>query len=116
MVPAFRVVGQFYQYGDGVRADKRAALFWYRRAARSGEDSAANNIGCILRDRGKFSQAMHWFQRAVKFGDADANLEICIRKGDLRKARLYLQKTRQSPWATAQSKGQATLLLKIMDD
>jgi len=111
----FGTLGQFYDRGDGVAADKNAALYWYRRASRNGDRSAANNIGCIWRDRGKLRRALQWFERAVKLGDADANLEIAkvyLRKGDLVKARPYLHKTRRSPWATEQSKEEAGLLLK----
>lgn len=114
MVAAFSTVGQFYQRGDGVRVNKDAALYWYRRAAMHGYDSAANNIGCIWRDRGKLARALRWFRRAVELGDADANLEIAkvfLRKCDSAKARPYLQKTRRSPWATVQSKEEARLLL-----
>ena len=117
MAAAFSTVGQFYQRGDGVKVDQDAALFWYRRAARQGEDSAANNIGCILRDRGKLSEALRWFKQAVKLGDADANLEIAkvyLRKRDSAKARPYLQRTRRSPWVTEQSKEEARRLLGKM--
>lgn len=118
-VSAFSIVGQFYDQGYGVRADENAALSWFQLAYRCGQrDSfAASNIGCIWRDRGKIARALRWFRRAVKFGDADANLEIAkiyIHKGDLIKARPYLNKTRRSPWATEQSKEEARRLLKKM--
>lgn len=115
MVAAFSTVGQFYERGDGARVNKNAALYWYRRAAREGYDSAANNIGCILRDRGRLGEALRWFKQAVKLGDADANLEIAkihFRRGDTPRAWPYLKKTIRSPWATEQSKEQARLLLK----
>lgn len=117
MVPAFRVVGQFYDRGEGTARNEGAALFWYRHAARGGDYSAANNIGCIWRDRGKLARALRWFKRAAGLGDADANLNIArvyLRKGDSAKARRYLQKTRRSPWATEQSKEEARRLLKKM--
>ena len=115
MVPAFGIVGQFYDRGDGVRADEDAALYWYRRASRDGDRSAANNIGCIWRDRGKLGRALRWFERAVELGDADANLNIAkihLRKGDLAVAARYLNRTRRSPWVTEESKEEARLLLK----
>ena len=117
MVPAFRVVGQFYHHGEGVKADERAAISWYRRASANGDESAANNIGCIWRDRGKPGSALRWFKRAVELGDADANLEIAkvyVRKGDLAKARRYLEKTIRSRWATEQSKQNARRLLRSL--
>lgn len=116
MAPAFRIVGQFYDRGDGVRADKNAALYWYRLASQSGDDSAANNIGCIFRDRGKIAQALRWFERAVTLGDADANLNVAkiyLRsERGMAKAAPYLRKTLRSNWATEESKEEARLLLK----
>ena len=117
MVPAFRVVGQFYDRGEGTARNEGAALFWYRRAVQNGDYSAANNVGCIWRDRGKLARALRWFERAVQLGDADASLNIArvyLRRGDSVKARPYLQKISRSPWATEQSKEEADLLLKKM--
>jgi TPR repeat protein len=115
MVPAFRVIGQFYDRGEGTARNKGAALFWYRRAAQSGDYSAANNVGCIWRDRGKVARALRWFERAVQLGDPDASLNIArvyLRRGDSVKARPYLRKVSRSPWATEQSKEEARRLLK----
>jgi len=113
--PAFSTVGNFYHNGIGVKADPDAAMDWYRLAYRSGDCSVTNNIGCILRDRKKFGQAIDWFRRAVQQNDGDANLNIAkiyLRKGDLVRTRSYLDKTRRSPWATEQSKEEARRLLR----
>jgi TPR repeat protein len=115
MEGAFSTVGNFYDNGIGVKADPDAALDWYRLAYRRGDRSVANNIGCILRDRKKFGQAIEWFRRAVQQKDGDANLNIAkiyLRKGDLVKARSYLDKTRRSPWATERSQEEANSLLR----
>lgn len=116
MVPAFGIVGQFYDRGDGVEASVTAALYWYRRAYRNGDYSATNNIGCIWRDRGKLSRAIWWLKRAVKFGDDDANLNIAkiyLRRGrDLTKAAEYLNKVRKSKRVTEGSQEEARQLLK----
>jgi TPR repeat protein len=117
METAFSTVGNFYHNGIGVKANPDAALYWYRLAYRSGARSVANNLGCILRDRKKFGQALEWFRRAVQQKDGDANLNIAriyLHKGDLVKTRSYLDKTRRSPWATEQSKEEARSLLKKM--
>src|SRR5487761_369194 len=53
MLPACGIVANFYDHGMGVKSNEHAALYWYRRAARDGDRSAANNIGCIWRNRGK---------------------------------------------------------------
>lgn len=117
MEMASSTVGNFYHNGIGVKANPDAALDWYRLAYRGGDRSVANNIGCILRDRKKLGQAIRWFRRAVQQNDGDANLNIAkiyLRKGDLVRARSYLDKTRRSPWATEQSKEEARRWLKKM--
>jgi uncharacterized protein len=117
MESAFSIVGNFYHNGIGVNANPDAAIYWYRLAYRAGARSVANNIGCILRDRKKFGQAIQWFRRAVQQDDGDANLNIAkiyLDKGDLVKTRFYLDKTRRSQWATEQSKEEARSLLRKM--
>src|SRR5712692_4784933 len=69
-------VGYFYDRGLGVGRDLTAALYWYKRAYRSGDASAANNIGTIWRDKRNDKRALAWFQCAVRLGDHAANLEI----------------------------------------
>lgn len=115
--PAFRIVAQFYDDGEGVRRNKRAALYWYRLAYYDGDGAAANNIGCIWRDRDNFTRALFWFQRAVELGDADANLNIAkiyLRKGRLDEAARYLEKTSRSRQVTAGSREEARVLLTDM--
>jgi TPR repeat protein len=116
MVPASEIVGQFYDHGIGVKADQDLALYWYRRAYRHGYDSAANNIGCVWRDRKKVSRALVWLHRAVKLGDDDANLNIAkiyLRDNrSLKKAILYLKKVYRSRYVTEGSKEEARLLLE----
>ena len=116
MPSAFGLLGQFYDQGEGVKADADAALHWYRRAYRSGDYSVANNIGCILRDKKRPVQAVKWFHRAVQRGDADANLNIARlylqSKRDPKMAALYLRRARDSKTATRGSKEEARLLLK----
>lgn len=115
MAPAFRVVGQFYERGEGVKKNEEAAVYWYRRAAQNGDYSAANNVGCIWRDRGNLARALQWFKRAAKLGDADANLNIArtyVLRSEPARARPYLNKVLRSAWSTEQSKEEAQALLK----
>jgi hypothetical protein len=116
IAPAFFMVGSFYDQGDGVRANENAALYWYRRAYRHRDSSAANNIACILRDRGKITQALKWFRRAASLGNDDANLTIAkiyLRNDrNSRKAVYYLAKTRRSRRATEASIEEAERLLR----
>jgi TPR repeat protein len=69
-------LGNFYDGGMGVRRNRSAAMYWYKRAYRRGDSSAANNIGVMWRNEKKYSRALEWFRKAVKLGDDEANLEI----------------------------------------
>lgn len=126
--PAFDIVASFYSQGTGVKIDHDAALHWYlrsyrerdawnKRAHRMALSVPANNIGCILRDKGREKEAISWFRRAVRLGDGDANLniaEIYIRNGgsDRQKAIRYLQRTIDAPYVTDGSIEEARDLLK----
>jgi len=87
-------LGYFYDVGLGVRKNATKALYWYGRAYRQGNGSAANNIGTVWRDRGRKSRAIAWFKRAMQLGEVDSGIEIAklfIERGALRGAMRYLQ-------------------------
>lgn len=109
-------VGNCYDEGIGVRPDRAAALYWYKRAYRRGDACAATNIATIWRDEGKLQRALYWFQRAVDLGDDDANLEIAkiyLRNDEnRRKAIPYLQRVCRSQMVTEHSQEEAQRLLK----
>lgn len=126
-VPAFETVAHFYDNGTGVKTNPEAALYWYERMYRNGHSwyreahrqalsTAANNIGCILRDRQEQKKAISWFRRAAKLGDGDANLNIAKiylrNEGSRRNAIRYLQKTRRAPCVTDGSIEEAKTLLQ----
>jgi uncharacterized protein len=112
-------LGYFYDVGIGVKKNRTAAMNWYRKAYRHGDECAANNIGTVYRSEGKPKQALYWFAKAVEMGDVDANLEI---------ARVYLEdlkapgaaiprlnrvlKARPRVDVTQSSREEAVLLLK----
>ncbi len=93
-------VGYFYDMGIGTRQDHAAALYWYQRAFRRGDGCAAHNIGTIWRDAKKPKRALAWFERAVRLGSEDSNLEIAKyylqEVGSPNKAIPYLEKVRKS--------------------
>lgn len=110
-------LGNFYSDGTGVKPNRDRALYWYRRACRQGERSAANNIGVVLRDERKLKEALVWFERAVRLKDAGANLEIAkihLQSNDRAKAIRYLmQVCKAKPHdVTEASKEEARRLLK----
>jgi TPR repeat protein len=112
--------GFFHDDGIGVKADKDAALHWYRLAYRGGSDTAANNIGVIWRDKGKVDRALVWFRRAVRLGDGDANLQIAKIyldvKPDPRKAVRYLKSACKAKFITGGSKDEARRLLREAEE
>jgi len=109
-------VGCFYDEGKGVRRNRSAALYWYKRAYRRGDASAANNIGTIWRDENNSQRALSWFRRAVKLGSDDSNLEIAKHylqnERDLGRAVPYLNKVCRSDRVTEDSAEEAKQLLQ----
>jgi TPR repeat protein len=109
-------VGNFYDAGTGVRRNRLAALYWYKRAYRRGVSSAASNIGIIWRNENNPKRALGWFQRAVRLGDDEANLEIAKHylrnESNRHKAIHHLEKVCQSNWVTEAGVEEATKLLK----
>jgi TPR repeat protein len=113
-------VGYCYDTGCGTRRNRSAALYWYNRAYRRGDASAAHNIGTIWRQEQKTLRALKWFQRAVKLGDDDSNLEIAkhylVNGNDSRSAVSYLKKVCRSNRVTEASVKEAKLLLKKINN
>jgi len=112
-------VGYMYDRGIGTPHSEQAALYWYRRAYRRGESTAAHNIGTVWRDKGNFSRALYWFERAVQMSggdDGEANFEIAkvyLRKGqDPIKATFFLRKVCNSKNVTQDCVEKARRLLK----
>lgn len=114
---SYGLLAQFYDHGFGVQRNEDAALYWYRRAYRRGDNATApNNIGCIWRDRGKRARALMWLHRAVEHGDADANLNIAkiylLDSRTAAKAIPYLKRVCRSQNVTEGSQEEASYLLK----
>ncbi len=108
-------VGYFYDQGLGTQQDLAAALYWYKKAYRSGDASAANNIGTIWRDKRNPKRALTWFRRAVRLGDHAANLEIAkhfLRTDEPRKATVYLKKVSESDQVSESDIQEAKQLLR----
>jgi TPR repeat protein len=112
-------VGYMYDTGVGVKHNRQAAFYWYRRAYRRGDGGAASNIGTIFRDEGNLERALYWFQRAKTLrggDDGDADLEIAklyLRNSrDVRKAILHLKRVCRSKFVTQDGVEQARRLLR----
>jgi len=108
-------VGNYYCDGKAIRRNLSKGLYWYKRAYRRGEATAASNIGMTWRNEGKQKKAVSWFRRAVKMGDDEANLEIAkhyLGSGSLRKAISYLEKVCRSNGVTEAGSKEAAQLLR----
>ncbi len=112
-------VGYLYDTGQGVDRSRTHAMTWYRKAVRSQEAAAANNIGTIYRDEGRLRLAIRWFEKAATLGDGDALLEMAaLYAGPLEepaRARKLLARVRSSKRATADSKALAERLLHTLE-
>jgi TPR repeat protein len=109
-------VGNFYDAGTGVRRNRLAALYWYKRAYRRGVSCAASNIGVMWRNDKNPKRALEWFRKAARLGDEEANLEIAKyylrNEPNTAKAIRHLEKVCQSDCVTEAGKEEATKLLK----
>jgi TPR repeat protein len=109
-------VGNYYDDSKGIRRNREAALYWYRRAYQRGSAAAASNLGIMWRNEGKPRRALSWFKRAVKMGDDETNLEIAKHyienENRPRKALPYLKKVVNSNWVTEAGAEEATDLLR----
>jgi hypothetical protein len=109
-------VGNYYDDGKGVRRNRAAALYWYKRAYRRGVSSAAHNIGVLWRNEGKLKRAVYWFSRAVDLGDDESNLDIgkhfLHNEKNPRKAISYLRRVTPSGWVSEAGLEEAALLLQ----
>lgn len=76
--PAEFSYGVSLSFGEGVRQDKKAALFWYRRSAAHGFPPAAYNLGHFLENgivgAANKGEAARWYRIAANMGDSDAEV------------------------------------------
>jgi TPR repeat protein len=109
-------IGNYYDAGSGVRRNRSAALYWYKRAYRRGVSSAANNIGVLWRNENKPKRALQWFRKAVQLGDDEAHLEIAKYylwiERQPEKAISHLEKVRRMKWVSEAGVEEAAMLLK----
>lgn len=114
-------VGYAYDVGLGIKRNRSAALYWYRRAYRHGERIAASNIATIYRDEGDLKKTLAWFERASRLGDGDAELEIAKlylkSPKDIKKAISHLKRASRASASdvTLAAKEEAVKLLKKVE-
>ena len=109
-------VGNYYDDAKGIRRNRKAALYWYKRAYRGGIASAAHNIGILWRNDKNPERALTWFKKAAHMGDDQANLEIAKyflqTKPNPDKAIRHLKRVCESEWVSEAAVEEATKLLK----
>lgn len=69
-------LGYAYDVGQGTKRNVAQAIRWYRRAARSGNSTAAYNLATVYRDAGKAVLAFQWWERAADMCDGDAAVDV----------------------------------------
>ncbi len=115
-------LGYFYDEGLGVAQDKTKAMFWYKRAYRKGDSSAASNIAILYREQGRNNLMFQWFQRSVALGDGDSEVELAklymqgigVRKS-LSKAKELLRRAQASAHITEAGREEATEMLGSLE-
>lgn len=63
---AVLAMGWFYLNGIGIAKDEVLGWHWYRKSARQGETKAMFSLGYIAYKKHDYSDALTWFNRAVK--------------------------------------------------
>ncbi len=108
-------LGNYYDDGTGVRRNRSAALYWFKRAYRRRYSSAAHNIGIVWRNENKPARSLSWFRRAVKLGDDESNIDIAkhywFNEKNPRRAIPYLKRIRLSKWVSEAGLEEAAALL-----
>lgn len=78
LTPAQNTLGVLLSNGDGIRKNVREAFLWLRKAFRSGDSCAAQNIAITYREIGDLSTSVKWFRKAADAGDGDALIQLGI--------------------------------------
>jgi TPR repeat protein len=65
-------LGNFYASGKGVRKNLEKAAYWYKKAYRNGESSAAHNLAIDLKKKGSLRAAVIWFKKAIAMNDGES--------------------------------------------
>jgi cell division septation protein DedD len=71
-------LGQAYKLGRGVPIDLALAKSWYEKAAQQGHEQAQINVGLLLYNGGRRSEALPWVRKAVELDDPRAQYILGI--------------------------------------
>jgi len=113
-------LGYLYENGLGIKKDIIKALFWYEKSSELGDYAGLSNIGLIYKEKGDFISAKEWLQKAYKYGDIDALLEIAkidINENKITESKQLLKLLiTSSKEATEYSVQEAKKLLSTIED
>jgi TPR repeat protein len=113
-------VGYFFDCGIGTKKNRCKALEWYRKAARRGDSSAANNIATVYEAQGQPRRAELWYLRAISLGNVSSHLGLAKlyskRAVTKKKARKHLLAVRRSQDVAEETKEAAEQLLRKLED
>jgi TPR repeat protein len=76
---ALHTVAYCFDVGEGVEINKEKAIHFYKKSLILNAESksgSATNIGLIYKEKGNLRQAKYWFKKSIKYGDAEAGLEL----------------------------------------
>jgi uncharacterized protein len=76
--PAQNNLGVLLSNGNGVRKNVEEALLWLRKAFRTGDSCAAQNIAITYRENGDLKTAFKWFRKSTEAGDGGALIQLGI--------------------------------------
>ena len=68
---------------------RRKALQWYKKAAKTGDCSAMNNIAIMYREEYMFKKAKKWFLKSIQCGENETYYELAklyLIEGNIKKA------------------------------
>ena len=98
-VDAMRCLGVLYEYGKGVKLDKKKAERLYRMAADRGDAVAQSNFAFLLDAEEKHEEAFRYYALSADQGHkrGETNLGVCYKAGkgtevDLGKARCWFER------------------------
>jgi TPR repeat protein len=88
---AMNLLARCYEEAWGTPRDERQAYMWYDRSAKRGYFRAQYNLATVLAARGRITEALGWFEKALRAATPDSlpgMAEALTRHGDRRLAEL----------------------------
>lgn len=90
------MLGLCTQFGWGVEPDEKAAMAWYKKAARQGQNGAAMQLARSFRNRNNSEEAVKWLEMSLAKGRGTPEAHVlmaslCFRRREEQKAVTHLR-------------------------